>query len=286
MATARKPASPHGGVGVVVVRNRAMLFAAVFCVVCWCADSVNAGDNLDAVATSPDDLLRDAQDRIHDLESKIAQLGGRGSFRSGGGGNRSDVLEFLRTEAVEDAERFATQVADAESRIDYLEQKRVNNGGTVGRKATATNHPPPPIQLHSYPQPQTDEEKELYCLFLLYVTRKAPPPYCKWKAPQCTFDLLVTSLGGSASHSAFVLLADAGLKVRHEKVRACCGVRACVRACVRVRIQVLSFVVVSTRWLTHSLSTHSDTLTHSLTLSLTNSPLARTHAFIQTCTRT
>jgi hypothetical protein len=67
----------------------------------------------------------------------------------------------------------------------------------------------------------TPEDRENYCLFLLHFTRKAPPAYCKWKAPVCTFPALVTGLGGCGTHTAAVKLKEAGLMMPHESVRTC-----------------------------------------------------------------
>lgn len=67
----------------------------------------------------------------------------------------------------------------------------------------------------------SDEERRRYCLFLLLHTRKAPPSYCAWVTPNCTFPTLVTGLGGTGTHTAEKLLKDAGFQVEHENVRAC-----------------------------------------------------------------
>ena len=65
----------------------------------------------------------------------------------------------------------------------------------------------------------SDKERRSYCLFLLLHTRKAPPPYCAWSIPNCTFPTLVTGLGGTGTHTAEKFLKAAGFLVEHENVR-------------------------------------------------------------------
>ena len=66
--------------------------------------------------------------------------------------------------------------------------------------------------------PLSVEERERYCRFMLYRTRRVLPSYCNWKRPNCTFSVLIASLGGSGSHRAAALLQDMRLNVAHEGV--------------------------------------------------------------------
>ena len=55
----------------------------------------------------------------------------------------------------------------------------------------------------------TAAEDDLYCQFLLYRTRKAPPKFCRWLPPACTFPVLVTGLATADLHETAVLLVTA-----------------------------------------------------------------------------
>ena len=66
--------------------------------------------------------------------------------------------------------------------------------------------------------PKTEEDEQRYCDFLLVRTRKAPPSYCNWTAPNCTFPDLITTLGGGGTHAVANMLESARLLMPHEQV--------------------------------------------------------------------
>ena len=69
------------------------------------------------------------------------------------------------------------------------------------------------------PRIRTVQQQQQHCVFLLYLTRKAPPSYCTWKPPQCTFPMLVTGLGGAGTHSVAKMLEQVGIDAPYEQVR-------------------------------------------------------------------
>jgi hypothetical protein len=88
-----------------------------------------------------------------------------------------------------------------------------SSGGGSNTSSTSSTDNSPSSRRRRRGVP-TAADEDFYCQFLLYRTRKAPPPFCTWFAPACTFPVLVTGLAAADLHETAVILnASAAVEV-------------------------------------------------------------------------